>query len=191
MRPHILTLLAAIAALFLAGCQIWQPGGVTAKTGDGAASLTVPSGWMFTTARNVAQGDLLATKDGALLQRVVLSHHEIKEPLAHSKRKLEATQTPFEIADAVLDDLRANREMQALKVIENTPQTVGGHPGFRFVVEYGVADPVGLKLREVHYGALVGARLYQLTFIAPARHYFERDLAAIDKAAQSLQLAAR
>lgn len=191
MRNKILIFLAASAVLFLAGCQIWQQGGVTAKTADGTASLNVPAGWMFTTARGIAQADLLATKEGALLQRVTLSHHELKDPLPHSKRKLDATQSPFEVADAVIDDLRSNRDLRALQVVENAPQTVGGHLGYRVIVEYGVPEPAGLKLREVRYGALVGKRLYELNFIAPARHYFERDLATIDAAAKSLQVAAK
>lgn len=191
MRSKILIFLAASAALFLAGCQIWQTGGVTVKTTDGTASLNVPAGWMFTTARGVAQSDLLATKDGVFLQRVTLAHHELKDPLPHSKRKLESTQSPFEAADAVIDDLRSNRDLRALQVVENTPQTIGGHPGYRFIVEYGVAEPAGLRLREVRYGALVGQRLYELNFVAPARHYFERDLATVDAAAKTLQIAAK
>lgn len=191
MRSKILIVLAASAALFLGGCQIWQPGGTTAKTADGTASLNVPGGWMFTTARGVAQADLLATKDGVFLQRVTLSHHDLKDPLKNSKRKLESTQSPFEVAEAVIDDLRSNRDMRALQVIENTPQTVGGHPGYRFIVEYGVAEPAGLKFREIRYGAIVGTRLYELNFTAPLRHYFERDLATIEAAAKTLQITAK
>jgi len=192
MRTQILKLSAALALLLaLAGCQIWQAGGVTAKSKDGLASVSVPAGWVFTPAMPAGKSDLLATKDGALLQRMTLNHHEIKEPLPNSKRTLDGKQSAYELAEAVADDLRANREMLALKLLENTPVDLGGHAGFRIIVEYGVADPQGLKIREAHYGCIVGGRLYDLSFAAPARHYFERDLAAFDAAAKTLQITAK
>ncbi|MBA3848746.1 MAG: hypothetical protein C0502_01965 [Opitutus sp.] len=192
MRTPILKLTAAFAFLLaLAGCQIWRPGGVTAKSKDGLASISVPAGWVFTTAAPAGKSDLLATKDGALLQCMTLKHHDLKDPLPNSKRTLKGGQSAFELAEAVADDLRANREMLALKAIESMPVEIGGHSGFRLVVEYGVAHPTGLKIREAHYGVIVGTRLYDLSFAAPARHYFGRDLPAFDAAAKSLQISAQ
>lgn len=192
MRHRILKFSAATAViLVLSGCQVWQEGGSTFRTRDGKASLHVPNGWMFTSAAAIAQGDMLATRDGVLLQRMVLEHHELEKPLALTKRKLTPALSPYELAEAVVDDLRSNRELSSFEVHDNSPATVGGRPGFRLVTSFRVPAPEGLRVTEIRYGTIVGERLYTLRFTAPTRHYFERDLAIFESAAQTLQLGAK
>jgi len=187
MRTRILITLAATASmLFLAGCETWLPGGTVATSTDGSVSMQVPQGWMFTRTLAGANADLLATKDGVLLQALTIEHQELKDPLPNSKRKLTADLSPFEIAEAVIDDMRANREMLNIAVKENTPATVGGSAGFRILVSYDVPQPSGLGISQMRYGTIVGNRLYLVTFLAPSRHYFERDLSEVDAAVSSL-----
>ena len=182
-------LIPALSALpfLLAGCQIWQPGGTVYTAEKNAFSLAVPAGWNFTTkavpARNA---DLFATKDGIYLQRLFVDHHLIKDPLPHSKRTITAQMSAFEIAEALVDDVRSNHDLLHFEVNENTPATVGGQPGFKLLLQYQNADR--LRLTELRYGALVGDRVYFLRFVAPSRHYFERDVAAFEEAARSFRL---
>lgn len=181
-------LIPALAALLLlAGCQTWQPGGTVYTAEKNSFSLTVPAGWHYTTtAMPVRNADLFATKDGIFLQRLVVERHLIKEPLPSSKRTITAQMSPFEIAEAIVDDIRSDRALQHFEVNENTPATVGGQPGFRLLLQYQNAD--NLRLAELRYGALVGDRVYFLRFIAPARHYFERDVGAVEEAARTFRI---
>lgn len=183
-------LIPGLATLLLvSGCQVWQPGGTAFTAEKNVFSLTVPSGWNFTTkAVGGPHTDLLATKDGVFLQRLVVEHHLLKDPLPNSKRTLTAQMSPFEIAEAVIDDLRTSRALQHFEVNENTPATVGGQPGFKLLLQFQNSD--NLRLAEIRYGSLIGDRLYVLRFTAPARHYFERDLATIEEAARSFRLKA-
>lgn len=181
-------LIVVLLALSLAACQqIWQPGGSVFTAEKNAFSVTVPAGWSFTTravpARNV---DLMASKEGIFLQRMLIEHHVIKDPLPNSKRTIAAQMTPFEIAEAVVDDLRADRATPQFEVNENIPTVVGGQSGFRLVLQYQNAD--NLRLTEIRYGALMGDKVYFVRFVAPSRYYFARDRMTFDLAASSFKL---
>ncbi|MBI5690946.1 MAG: hypothetical protein HZC55_12730 [Verrucomicrobia bacterium] len=178
-----------VPLLFLTGCQVWLPGGSTYTADKNAFSVAVPAGWTFTTkAVPTPRTDLIATKDGVFLQRLLVEHHPIKDPLPNSKRSLTTAMSPFEIAEAVVDDLRSQRSFQHFEVNENTPATVGGRPGFRLLLQYQTSDK--LRLTEIRYGTLVGENLHLLRFVAPTRHYFERDRAAAEEAARSWRVPA-
>lgn len=182
-----LTVILPALCFAFAGCQVWQPGGTVYTAEKNAFSLTVPAGWSFTTKAMPARGaDLFATKDGIYLQRLFVDHRAIKEPLPHSKRTITAQMSPFEIAEALVDDIRSNHDLLHFEVNENTPAIVGGRPGFKLLLQYQNADQ--LRLTELRYGALVGDQVYFLRFIAPSRHYFELDLAAFEEAARTFRL---
>lgn len=181
----LLITLAALAALMLAGCQTWQAGGSRYASSNGGYSLQIPSGWMFHP--TAASGQVLATQDGALLQRLFIEQLDLSKPLPHSKRTVSEKLPVFELAETIADDLRANHELLGLEIKENVPVDFGGQPGFKLLFTYHVADPANLQVTEVRYCAAHGGKLNFLTFLAPSRHYFERDLPAVTAAAQSFR----
>lgn len=183
MRNHPLILALSTATLLLSGCQVWQPGGTPITGKDNAFTITPPSGWLYATSIGP---DLLASKEGLVLQNLVVRHHELSKPLTHSKRSLTATLAPFEAAEAVVDDLRADHDLLGFELRENTPVTVGGRPGFKLVFSYRTKDR--LNLTEIRYGAISGPNLWLVTYTAPSRHYFDLDLPAFETTVKSLQL---
>ena len=48
----------------------------------------------------------------------------------------------------------------------------------------------GLRLKTVHYGLLDGKWVYRLIYQAPARYYFEKDLATFEQVRESFKLLA-
>lgn len=174
--------LSACALLLLSGCVTWQPGGqpYTARSGD--YRLTPPPGWMFIEA---PAGTVRATRDGLVLQELTVTTHELKTPLPNSKRVLTSTLTAFELAEAVADDLRTNREFLNFEIVANEPATIGGREGFALTVRYQTKDKLRLTIRIA--GVIQGNKLYTLRFAAPTRHYFERDLPAFTAAVQSFR----
>jgi hypothetical protein len=184
MRSLRLILPALACLLLLSGCQTWQNGGTRHTAASGAYSLQVPAGWMFHPT-GATGGEFMATKDGIFLQRLYVEQLDLAKPLTHSKRTLSDKLTPYELAEAYVDELRANHELLGLEVKENTPVTFGGQPGFRLVATYHVAQPANLQITEVRYGGVHGGRLCQLIYAAPTRHYYERDLGETAAAAQS------
>ena len=181
MRKLLLICALALAGLG-AGCQLWNPGGTPATAKNGAFTITAPAGWMYATTLGP---DLLASRDGLALQSITIQHHDLAKPLPHSKRALTASLAPYEAAEAVLDDLRADHDLHGFELQENTPATVGGQPGFKLVFSYRTADK--LHLSEACYGTIHGGSLYLARYLAPARHYFARDLTEFEASLRTLQ----
>ena len=98
---------------------------------------------------------------------------------------LGSTLTAFELAEAVADDLRTNREFLNFEIVANEPATIGGREGFALTVRYQTKDKLRLTIRIA--GVIQGNKLYTLRFAAPTRHYFERDLPAFTAAVQSFR----
>jgi hypothetical protein len=184
MRTKILISLFALAIAGLIGCQTveWKAGGTPHTAKDGDFTVTVPEGWTFA---ERLPGNIVGTRDGLLLQRLMVERRELKDPLPVSKRVLAASLTPLELAEAITDDLRANRSLLGIEVTESQPATVGGQSGFKLLINFHTADK--LRGSEAIFGCIKGDRLYLLVFIAPARHYFTHDLAAFEEAAKTFQ----
>jgi hypothetical protein len=179
----LLLISALVVVALLSGCQMWNPGGTRVSGKNDAFSIVPPAGWMYAT--SLGPG-LIASKEGLVLQNLVVEQFDLTKPLPNSKRTLSATLAPFEAAEAVLDDLRANRELLGFDVKENTPTTVAGQPGFKIVFSYRTKDR--LHLTEARYGTIADQKLWIVRYSAPARHYFERDLPVFEEAVRSFQL---
>ncbi len=185
MPKQNLTLAGLLLSLALfAGCETWLPGGAVATDKKGAFTVRAPSGWMYATAFSQ---DFVASKDGPTLQQIWVQHHELKEALPHSKRVLTSSLQPFEVAEAVADDLKANHELLNFEVVENTPATVGGQPGFKLTFAFHTAEK--LRLSETMYGCISGGNLWLIRYRAPSRYYFERDGATFAETVKTFQFA--
>jgi hypothetical protein len=182
MRSKLLKLLLAAVLLLAGGCVSWQYGGSAYSAGGGDYTLQVPGDWLFI---ERPKGHVLATKESQFIHRVEVERRELKAALPNSKRPLAATLTPLELAEALLDDLRADRSIHQPNVLENAPTQVGGRPGFRFTVSFQTEDH--LRLTMAVHGCIEKNRLYLVKYTAPTRHYFERDRAVFDRIAASLK----
>lgn len=169
MRKQTLVLtFLGLVALFLSACQTWFPGGTSFTSKDQAFTLQAPSDWMYTTRLGC---DFAATREGLILQEILVEHRELKDALKNSKRELTASLAPFEVAEAFVDDLRSDHTLLSLEIKSNTPATIGGQPGFHLVYSFHTNDK--LRLTEECYGCVVNNRLWLVRYRAPTRHYFE------------------
>ncbi len=75
---------------------------------------------------------------------------------------------PLETAEVMSDELRSNANLTLQEIIENTPATVGGSPGFRLHCVYRAEDR--LRVEKLFYDALVGTWLYYTLYEALAQH---------------------
>ncbi len=143
-------------------------------------SLQVPDDWMKL--NNVEDG-LVATRDGFNLQAIKIRRIEPGKPLPHTKKMVGRGMRPAELAEVLLDDLRSDAGAKGLKVLETRPVTIAGAPGFRTSVAF--KDAYGLKVRAALCGVLLGDHAWQLAYVAPARYYYDHDLAVFDQALAS------
>lgn len=182
MRSKFLKISLLVAVLLTGGCVTWKYGGPVHSAGSGDYTIQVPSDWLFI---ERPKGNILATKESQFIHRVEVERRELKNALPNSKRPVAATLTPLELAEALLDDLRADRAIFQPNVLENAPAQVGGRPGFKFVVSFQTEDK--LRLTMAVHGCIEKNRLYLLKYTAPTRHYFERDRATFERIAASLK----
>jgi len=180
---------AGAAALALAaGCAAarptWVPAGGTYSPPSGRYALELPDGWLL-------RGEVdrvLASRDGVFLQRIDVGRREVGKSLGSTKKVLARGMLPQEVAEVVQDAIMSSPGMQGSTMLENAPAEIDGRPGFKLV--FGYKDPDGLKVRAVFYGVLVEDSLYELSYRAPERHYFGRDLAAFEQVRASFKVRA-
>ena len=181
-------LAAALLVVALTGCFPKAPFVATPELGryegmDGDFSVELPRGWMRLNDDDV----LVITRDGPTLQRIAIRRGEAGQPLRGSKRVLTAAMEPFEVAELVAGEMSSAEGATGLKVVENAPATLSRRGGFKLVVSYKDVD--GLRMRSVHYGLVTEKWVWELSYAAPARVYFDRDVAAFEKMVKTFQVA--
>lgn len=172
--------------MLLSGCQSWQPGGVNVAGKNAAFTITPPAGWLYATTTGP---DLLASKEGPALQRIVVEHTDLTKLPKETKRSVAPGMSGFEAAEALIGELRSDPKLLGFDLKENAPANVSGHPGFKIVFSYRTADR--LQLTEGRYGVVVGNMLWLVRYVAPTRYYFDRDAPAFEAAAQTFRIGAK
>jgi len=176
------------ALLFLSGCV--RPGWFTVKGPFTMSSqnyeVMLPEGWRRYQPANPV---LVTTRDGTSLQEIRIAGFEVggkKTPFTHTKKKVQEGMLPQELAEVLLNDLQSNPKYLNFQVQENSPAKVDGHPGFKLVYNYQTASE--LTEKEETYGFILGKWYYLINYNAPARHYFDQDLATFEKVKDSFRL---
>jgi hypothetical protein len=143
----------------------------------------LPAGWR----RATTVGDsLLVTRDGVSLQYISIERVAVSDELTHTKRKLAKGMLPQDVAALELDEVRSDQAVRNFTLVENIPFQVAGLPGFKLIYTFRAES--GLRLKRVHYGVLVRDWVYRVQYQAPARYYFDKDLATFERVRESLRL---
>ena len=119
--------------------------------------------------------------DGKTLFREV---DKINAPLP----KFSKTMLAPDIATLLESSYRVALGTSLMTIESIEPSTLAGAQGFKFTYSFAVSDEV--KRRGIARGAIIGDKLYLVTYEAPRIHYFDRDKASFDKIADSARLAA-
>ena len=180
------TLIFFVVILLLAGCikQPWTP---TTSENDYVAtaqnvSVRLPEGWMLSGREDI----LLLTRDGVLLQNVIVAVMGVEDELMYTKKKFSRGMLPLEQAEVVLDNMASDPDRIAFKVISKEPAKVDGHQAFR--AEISFKDEDGLFYRGILYGFMQNDWFYMVRYVAPGRHYFARDQDKFEHIVKSLKL---
>lgn len=177
-----------LCGLMLGGCErpLWQDvGGDYADASQGFA-VTLPVGWKKL---NAVKDILVISRDGLSLQMIVITRDPIDKPLLYTKKKLNKDMLPQEAAEVVKDELFSNSKLGNVELIEEDPATIGGYSGFKLVDQYHPQD--GPMMKAVKYGLIQKDWYYELTYSAPARHYFDKDVATFEKIKNSFRITAQ
>ena len=145
-------------------------------------AVKVPEGWWKPKHIN----KYLLTKDGALLQYVLIQQRPIDLPFSHTKKKLDKEMLPLEASGVIIDEIASDRRILNFNVIENIPAMIDGHDGFKILFTY--KDKKGSTFKTLYYGFISGDFFFNLRYNAAMRHYFEKDIADFEKILSSFRI---
>ena len=117
---------------------------------------------------------VMVTRDGTDLQAMILKKRPTAQGFANTKKRASPGIPPQDLAEIVLDDIRSNPLFIDPQLIETSPSTLGGVPGFKLSIRY--RNKAGLPKQAVYYGCLKNDFLYMLIFAAPQRFYYPSNL---------------
>jgi hypothetical protein len=182
MRKGLIYILSILA---LTGCIMrpWTPTTNTEYTSASQnVSLRLPEGWMLSGRKDI----LLVTRDGVLLQNIIIEPINVEDEMKYTKKKLRRGMSPLEQAEVILDNLASDPDRTALKVMSKKPAKVAGHQAFRAEIEF--KDKDGLAYQAILYGFMQNNWFYLVRYLAPERHYFPRDEGKFEKMVASMKL---
>jgi len=173
-----------LVVLLATGCAPWVKTDSPVTSQSLQFQVTPPQGWM----RRNSDSSFQITRDGLSLQTVVISRVGVNEEkqFAHTKRRVSAEMLPQEIAEVFIDDYQVDTAFPFEAVEENAPETISGKPGCRLRLAYRNKD--GLRFRCQIYAFVSDGWFYWISYAAPARHYFDRDLPAVETMVRSFRL---
>jgi hypothetical protein len=182
---HMRVVLALVVVAACASPSVFVPAESSYRPPHGEFQVELPQEWM-----RLRAGDAVTlTRDGFPLQTVRISRAELGKPLPSSKRVLTKGLTPFEAAEVLSGDVSSQEGVRGVKVIESSPAQVSDQPGFKIVYAYKQGS--GLARKRVFYGLLTDQWLWLLSYDAPERVYFEKDLPTFEQVVRSFRLAPR
>jgi hypothetical protein len=192
MRLLVVVALSMSMLTACAGRQAsWSPVGGAQVIENEGIEVEWPQDWMkFTPAEAdenaKKEGWLLTiTRDGMGLQSIILKKRSIDHGFSHTQKKATPGMLPQELAELVLDDIRANPNLIDPQLVETSPSTFDGVPGYKVVVRY--RNKAGLSKQAVQYGCIEKGLLYTLTYDAPQRHYYALDLPTFEAVKNSFK----
>lgn len=171
-----------VVLLLLIGCAPWTGvGGLYKNTRDNYA-VDLPAGWMSLNTNKY----LFITRDGGLLQNIVIERIDIDAPFEHTKKKLSAGMLPIEVSEVVIDNISSDKAVLNLSVLENVPVTIDARDAFKVLFTYTNKD--GLKFKSIYCGILADKWFYSIRYTAPDRHYFQKDVGVFEQVLNSFRL---
>jgi hypothetical protein len=179
MRKFIFIVLLFIA---IVGCAPWMQVGGLYTSDSYNFSVELPQGWM----RSNTVDYLLITRDGTLLQSIVITRLDINKELKNTKKKFKKDMLPQEAAEVIIDNTASDSAILNFEVLENSPAKISGFPGFKLVATNKNKD--GLKYKSIYYGFITGEWFYGIRYTAAQRHYFDKDIKTFEKVFESFKL---
>ena len=187
-------LLVTLALCAQSASAKWIAVPTTAPVAVAQSKLTVtaPAGWNRWSKRPVKQGELWSF-DGPILNQLAF-HGAIApgQPLAKERNKKREPLPKFgagmratDIAEAYEQTARVTQGATDFVIDAIEPAVFAGNDGFRFAFHYTAGE---LTRRGEARGAIIGGRLYLITYAAPALHYFDAHLSKAQAIMDSAKL---
>lgn len=173
-------LLLIVLVMFAAGCSSMariEPGTVTIKD---ALSVNTNGTWNRFESGSEEHAAEVWTADGLTLD-VIKFYVGVGEGATLGFR---ATMSPHEIVE--LYEALVTQDGSAFTLERLAPADFGGTRGFLF--EHSTASPHAAVLAGLAYGAVLGGKLYLMSYTAPKSYFYARHLAQVQALAASARI---
>lgn len=177
--------LILMSALLLIGCAAvnpWQPAGGLYRDDVNRFSAELPGDWMRFNSKDV----LLITRDGVLLQVIVIERTTAGEELSGSTMKYREGMKATDAAEVMIDKVKGSLKAPFFEVLERRSLEVSNLPAMKILYTY--RDTAGLLYQGIAVGVPKGQAFYSLHYVAPKRYCFDHDLDTFEKVVKSVRL---
>lgn len=174
----------AILAAVLSSCAMWTRLEATRLEGPDGLSFQAPAGWM----RFNPAGDrvIALTRDGFQIQTLRVEYRKHDKAFPGIKKDSSADMLAAEAAELLLADLKTEKALANLSLVDNAPCKVAGKSGFCLHGQY--RDERGAQFDLAAAGRPTKDGLAVVFYRALSTHYYPRDLKVYEEALASLQL---
>lgn len=155
---------------------------------------TPADGWNRSTARPSARSERW-TRDGLALNELtffagVMDGETLYfSPFGTAKElpKFRSAMLPTDIVELFESSNRIVLDSSVFNITNVEPAKLGKYPAVRFSYSYAAQDE-GLTRKGEGVAATINGRLYLVNFIAPAIHYFDRDIGEVRQLVAAMEL---
>lgn len=176
---------AVVVASLLQACAMWTKTDASRVAGpDNAYSVELPANWVRLA---LAQDRILISRDGFGLQSIEVRRAAHDKAFPTIKKQWDAKMLPFELAELVVAEFKAQSEQRNVNVTLNEPAKIGGSiPAVHLRLNY--KNEKGLQLERDVYVYADAKGIYTLAYEAPGLHYFPRDQKVFEAVVNSFRL---
>lgn len=89
-------------------------------------------------------------------------------------------------SDLIINELNLNKDLQNLKVTENSPSQIGGKDGFK--IEYNYNTPDNLEVKTILYGFRGADFVYLIQYQAAKQYYFDKDIETFERFIETFRI---
>jgi hypothetical protein len=152
-----------------------------AQSGPSHFEVDIPAGWK----RHSTNKFFLIYKKDPLRQYILAQERPLDKPFKFCNKSLTAGMQSQEVAAVVIDELKSDKELLNLVVIDNAPITIKGNDGCRILFTYGLGD--GSNYKTLYYGFIRGDSYVSLRLNVAADKDFDRNLQAFNAVVDSIR----
>lgn len=174
-----------VLLLLVAGCTPWaavDPNNRLITVKDDY-TVEAPLGWVR---RNYDVYDVFLSRDGPLLNFIVIDREKHDRTLPNTKRKTSADLLPQEVAELVIAEQKAVDSRGSFSVLANQPANLSGKPAVRVHTRW--KNERGLPIERLTYALVDQKGRLALIYEAPGLVYFPKGVADFDAMVKTLVL---
>lgn len=183
MKTLLITLsLTALAAAPAAAKWTLKPEGARVAVAKSALTVAPGAGWNSWSVRPGKKAELWSYDGPVLNQIEFIGGVASGEPIAKERNKKDKplpkfspNMLPTDIAQIYEQTQRIVTQSPDFAVESMEPTTFAGHPGVKFTYRFTKPEEELTRRGEAR-GAIIGGKLYLISYAAPALHYFDAHL---------------